>query len=101
MLNTRKWFDVGAKQAEAFGKIFVAACDGVDIAQDRATRSGEHGEEEDDSGTEGRRCHHFGGAPVGGAGDEDAVSVEEFDIGVQGGKFGGVDGAVFKYPVVD
>lgn len=87
--------------AEAGGEVLVAAVDGVDIAKNGLAGGGEHADENDDGGAKGLRSDEFGGAPVGGSFDVDAVSVEEFDFDVKVGEFSSVDSAVFENPVVD
>lgn len=48
VLDAGERFDVGAESLEAFGEVFVAAGDGVDVAKNRAAWGGEHGQENDD-----------------------------------------------------
>ena len=79
----------------------VAAIDGVDVAKDGLAGGGKHGNKDDDRGAKGLWSDELGGAPVGGAFDVDAVSIEEFNFSIEVGKFGGIDGAVLKDPVMD
>ena len=67
---------------ETGGEILVTTVDRVDVAKDGSARGSEHGDKDDDGGTKSLRGDEFGGAPVGGAFDVDAVGVEEFDFGV-------------------
>ena len=87
--------------AKAGGEILVAAIDGIDVAKNGLAGGGKHGDKDDDGWAKGLRSDELGGAPVGGAFDVDAVSIEEFDLGVEVGEFGGIDGAVLKNPVMN
>ena len=87
--------------AKAGGEILVAAIDRIDVAKNGLTGGGKHGNKDDDGGAKGLRCNEFGWAPVGGAFDIDAVSIEEFNFSIEVGEFGGIDGAVLKDPVMN
>ena len=87
--------------AKAGGEILVAAIDGVDVAKNGLTGGGKHGNKNDDRRAKGLRSDELGGAPVGGAFDIDAVSIEKLDFGVEVGEFGGVDSAILKDPVMN
>ena len=87
--------------AKAGGEILVTAIDGIDVAKDGLAGGGKHGDKDDDGGAKGLRRDELGGTPVGGAFDVDAVSIEEFDFSVEVGKFGGIDSAVLKDPVMN
>ena len=87
--------------AETSGEILVTAVDRIDVAQNGSARSGKHTDENHDGWAESLRSDELGWVPVGRAFDIDAVSVEELDFDIEVGKLGGVDGAIFKNPVVD
>lgn len=71
------------------------------MAEDGSARGCEHGEEDDDGGTECGWSDEISWTPVCGTLDVDTVSVDHGDFAVEFTELGEVDSAVFVDPVVD
>lgn len=93
--------DMGTEGVEAGGDILVAAVDGVDVAQDAGAVGGEHPDEQQAGRAQGRGADDVGFGIHRRALDVNAVRVGQFDVHAHFGHLRGVDGAVFKHPVVD
>ena len=94
---------IRAKAIEPVGEFFVATIDRVDVAEDGRSRSGEHGEKDDDGRPQCWRRHDIGWLPLGRTSQIDTVWVNQFsDISPQGpyggykqsgfGRTGGLEG---------